>query len=253
MIPGVYLMYSIHGRTALITGGAQRIGKALCIGLAQAGANVIVHFNNSREAAADVAAEIQSSGRKAWTLGANLADRNQCAAVLERANEMSGSIDILVNNASVFPENTIGEFTGEDLDFNVQDNAFAPLLLSRSFAAQQRSGVIVNLLDSRITNYDRTHAAYHISKRMLHTITRMLSLELAPGIRVGGVAPGLVLHPPGEDESYLEKNKHTLPLQRYGDVESVFEAVRFLIASDFVTGQVIYVDGGQNLKSAVYC
>jgi NAD(P)-dependent dehydrogenase (short-subunit alcohol dehydrogenase family) len=246
-------MYSISGRTALITGGAKRIGKALCLGLAQAGANVIVHFNNSREAAASVAAEIQALGRKAWTLDADLADRNQCASMVDRANGLSGSIDILVNSASVFPENTIHEFTGEDLDFNVQVNAFAPLLLSRSFAAQQRTGVIVNLLDSRITDYDRTHAAYHISKRMLHTITRILSLELAPGIRVGGVAPGLVLPPPGEDESFLEKNKHTLPLQRYGNVESVFEAVRFLIASDFVTGQIIYVDGGRNLKTAPYC
>ena len=247
------MTYSISGRTVLVTGGARRIGKALCIGLAKAGANVIVHFNNSREAAASVADEIHSLGKRAWTLETDLSDRDQCASMMDRANEMSGSIDILVNNASVFPENTIGEITGEDLDFNVQVNAFAPLLLSRSFAAQQRSGVIVNLLDSRITDYDRTHAAYHISKRMLHTLTRMLSLELAPDIRVGGVAPGLVLPPTGEDESFLEKNKHTLPLRRYGDVGSVFEAVRFLIVSDFVTGQIIYVDGGQNLRSAVYC
>ena len=122
------MAYSISGRTALITGGAKRIGKALSVGLAGAGANVIVHFNNSREAAASVAADIESLGRKACTIDADLADRDQCASLLDRAKKMLGPIDILVNNASVFPENTIGEFTGEDLDFNVQVNAFAPLL-----------------------------------------------------------------------------------------------------------------------------
>jgi len=181
-------MYSISGRTALITGGAKRIGKALCSGLAQAGANVIIHFNSSGEAAASVAEEIRSLGVKAWTLDADLADRKQCASMIDRANEMSGPIDMLVNSASIFPEDTIDDLSGEDLDLNVQVNAFAPLLLSRSFAAQQQNGVIVNLLDSKISGYDRTHAAYHLSKRLLYTLTRMLSLELAPGIRVGGVA-----------------------------------------------------------------
>jgi pteridine reductase len=188
----------------------------------------------------------------AWSVQADLADRAETEMLIDRALEHAGRIDVLVNNASIFPRGRITDFDGKDLDLNVQVNAFSPLVLSRAFAVQAEQGVILNFLDSRITDYDAAHAAYQLSKRMLFTITRMLALELAPRIRVNGVAPGLVLPPPGEDAGYLERNSQAVPLQRFGELEGIVEAVRFLAVSDFITGQVVFVDGGAHLKGAVY-
>ena len=144
------------------------------------------------------------------------------------------------------------DFTLQDLEDNIQVNAISPLLIARSFAEQGCEGAIVNFLDTRITEYDNGHAAYHLSKRMLFTLTRMMALEFAPSIRVNAVAPGLILPPPGEDLSYLQKLAHTNPLNRIGSPESITDAVLFLLRSEFVTGQVIFVDGGYHMKGSVY-
>ena len=103
-----------------------------------------------------------------------------------------------------------------------------------------------------MVDYDRAHAAYHLSKRMLFTLTRMMALEFAPQIRVNAVAPGLILPPPGQDASFLERMASTNPLGRHGDASDVADAVLFLTGAGFVTGQVIYVDGGRHMKGAVY-
>ena len=137
-------------------------------------------------------------------------------------------------------------------------NALAPLLLSRSFVELNKSRqpslrpVIVNFLDSRITDYDRQHAAYHLAKRALFTLTKMMALEFAPGVRVNAVAPGLILPPSGKDRSYLEQLKSSNPLNSIGEVDQIVDAVRFLINNEYVTGQVIFVDGGRHLLSNTY-
>jgi hypothetical protein len=166
--------------------------------------------------------------------------------------QVAGPIDILVNSASVFPRNTLADVTWQDVAENMQVNAMAPLLLSRAFAAQGRSGAIVNLLDTRVVHYDRIHAAYHLSKRTLLTLTRMMALEFAPTVRVNAVAPGLILPPAGEDEAYVQKMVGGIPLQRIGKVEDVTEAILYLLRSEFVTGQVIFVDGGFHMKGSTY-
>ncbi|MCP4600393.1 MAG: SDR family oxidoreductase [Proteobacteria bacterium] len=245
-------MYEIDGRTVLITGSAQRIGRATALDLAKRGMNVVIHYHTSNNAAEDLVEKIRDFGQNAWAVQADLSDPSEAEALISQSVERSGHIDVLINSASVFPRSRITDFTKKDLELNIQVNAFSPLILSRAFAAQTVKGVIINFLDSRITDYDKEHAAYHLSKRMLFTITRMLALELAPGIRVSGVAPGLILPPPGEDMNYLERKKHSLPLERFGDLESIVETVRFLIAGDFVTGQVIFVDGGRHLRGKMY-
>lgn len=242
----------LSGRTALVTGGARRIGKAIALGLAAGGADVVVHYGESADEAQRTVEQLESLGRRAWTVQANLADPEQARTLLGDAADRAGPIDILVNNASIFLPDGIMSFRPEDLAENVQIHAMAPLLLCRGLAAQGRAGDIVNMLDCRITDYDAGHAAYHLSKRMLFSMTRMLALELAPGIKVNAVAPGLILPPGGEDESFLQRNASTNPLNRWGTVEQVADAVCFLVRSDFVTGQVIFVDGGRNLKGRVY-
>ncbi len=239
-------------QTALITGGAKRIGRATALALAKEGMDVVVHYATSKDEASSLVEEIRGMGANAWSIGADLEDPEQAESLVARALEHAAAIDVVVNNASVFPSSRLMDFTREELDHNIQINAFAPLLIARAFAKHCGSGVIINLLDSRIQSYDGEHAAYHISKRMFFTVTRMLAMELAPKIRVNGVAPGLVLPPAGEDVSYLEERKHTNPLGCCGEVSHVTGAIAFLIKNSFITGQVVYVDGGRHLKNAVY-
>lgn len=242
----------LKGKTALITGAAKRIGRALAVTLGRRGANVVVHYNRSKEAAAALSEELQSRGVSAWTVGGDLSDKDQVRGLFQRAVEIAGPIDILINNASIYEKETLWDSSAESILRNMQIHSVAPLVLARDFARQERGGHIVNLLDTRITAYDRQHASYHLSKRTLATLTRMLAMELAPKVAVNAVAPGLILPPAGEDESYLEKLAHCNPLNRYGSPTDVAEAVLFLLASRFVTGQVIYVDGGYHMKGHMY-
>jgi NAD(P)-dependent dehydrogenase (short-subunit alcohol dehydrogenase family) len=242
----------LSGRTALVTGAAKRLGRATALALAAEGADVVIHYRTSEAEAAATADEVRDTGRKAWAVRGDLAAGDGAAQLFEEATGLAGPIDILVNSASIFPGSTVLGFTADELAENVQVNALSPLVLARALAAQGAGGDVVNFLDSRVTDYDRDHAAYHLSKRMLLSLTRMLALELAPGVRVNAVAPGLVLPPPGEDESYLERLASTNPLNRHGEADDVARAVVFLVTSPFVTGQVIYVDGGRHMRGQVY-
>ncbi len=242
----------LAGATALVTGAARRLGRAIALALAGQGAGVVVHYNTSADAAGETAEQVRAAGAKCWTVQADLADPAAAEGLFGRAVEQAGPIDILVNNASIFPAGDLLETTPDEIALNVQVHATAPLQLSRALAAQQRGGHIVNLLDARIADHDRSHAAYHLSKRVLLALTRMLALELAPRIAVNAVAPGLILPPPGEDDSYLAKLANTNPMGRHGAPRDVAEAVIFLVTSRFITGQIIFVDGGRHMRGSVH-
>jgi len=244
----------LKGRTALVTGAAKRIGRAVALALAEAGADVAVHYRGSGDEAEATASLIRQAGRRSWCVQADLADGDQAGMLLARAAKAaSAPVDILVNNASTFTADTVMDFTPQSLLASVQVHAMAPLILARAFAAQQiPAGDIVNFLDSRMEDYDRHHVSYHLGKRMLWTITRMLAMELAPAIKVNAVAPGLILPPEGRDERYLAGLANTNPLNRVGSVEGVAAAVRLLVESNFITGQVIHVDGGRHIRGHVY-
>lgn len=243
---------SLAGKTALVTGAAKRIGRAIAMALAHEGVNVVVHYHRSDAAAVALRDELAALGVSSWAVQADLSDARQTDDLFPAAVEQAGPIDILVNNASIFDKDTIWEATDDSLRRNLQIHSFAPLMLARALAKQDRAAQIVNLLDTRVTVYDRQHASYHLSKRMLLMLTRMLALELAPSITVNAIAPGLILPPAGEDESYLQKLAHCNPLDRYGDPADVAEALLFLLRSRFITGQVIYVDGGYHMKGHMY-
>lgn len=242
----------LEGGVALVTGAAKRIGRAIALGLAEAGADVVVHYRTAEAQAEELCARIEALGRRAWRVRADLSSPAEAESLFARTLETAGPVAVLVNNASIFPEDTVLDFTPEQLHECVNVHAVAPLLLSRRFAAQGRPGCIVNLLDARVQDYDRIHASYHLSKRMLLSLTSVLALELAPAVRVNGVAPGLILAPEGKPEGYLERLAHTNPLQTWGNPEDIAKAVLFLVENRFVTGQVIYVDGGRHLKGRVY-
>jgi len=243
---------SLSGKTALVTGAAKRLGRATALTLAHEGVNVVLHCRTSAKAAEELADAIRALDVKAWTLTADLASPAAAQSLVERALDMAGPLDFLINNASVFPTSGMADVSVESVHASVDLNALAPFLGARRFAEQRRDGAIINFLDARIVDYDREHVAYHLSKRMLFELTRMMALEFAPAIRVNAVAPGLILPPAGKDESYLASLAHTNPLNRYGGVDDVTSAVVFLLQSPFITGQVIFVDGGRHLRGNMY-
>lgn len=242
----------LRGQTALVTGAALRLGRFIALALAREGVSVAVHYRSSETEAEALADEIRGLGAGAWTFQADLARPEDAGLLVNRAVEETGGLDILVNSAGIFPETDFSGTTAAAVHENVDINALSPLYAARAFAAQGRPGSVVNLLDTMIADYDRKHVPYHLSKRMLFTLTRIMAVEFAPSIRVNAVAPGLVLPPPGKDQSYLEGLAHTNPLNRFGSGDGVAQAVLFLLRSGFVTGQVIYVDGGRRLRGGMY-
>lgn len=242
----------LSGKIALITGGAKRIGKAIAFALASNGTNIVIHYKSSEKEAENIAKEIENLGVKAWIIKADLSISSEAENLIPNIRKETGDIHILINNASIFDKSKLIDFSTEVLMDNIRINALAPLLLSRSFAEQKIEGNIVNFLDTKIIEYDKEHTAYHLSKLMLFSMTKMMALEFAPLVRVNAIAPGLILPPPGQDISYLEKLSVTNPLKKFGSPDDITNAVLFLLSSDFITGQVIFVDGGYHLKGNIY-
>jgi pteridine reductase len=242
----------LTGQTALVTGAAKRLGRALAKSLAEAGAGVVLHYRSSESDVESLAREIRETGGACWPVSADLAGPDGARTLFENAAETAGPIGILINNASIFPSDHISEVSWDSFTINTRINAYAPFELGRFVAQQGEEAVILNLLDTRIRDYDAAHASYHFSKRMLHTFTCFCAEAFAPKVRVNGIAPGLVLPPEGKDESYLADLAHTNPLGRYGSETDIVEAALYLIRARFVTGQVVYVDGGRHLRGGLY-
>ncbi|MBN2552488.1 MAG: SDR family oxidoreductase [Spirochaetales bacterium] len=255
-------MIDLAGQTVLITGAAKRVGRIIACALADEGVNVILHYNSSRGEAGALVAELRRRDVGAWALQASLADPADIERMWEQAVQRApgGRIPLLVNNASVFTSDTLGSLELEQLERNLNVNALAPLHLTRLFAAQWQAGgrapempgCVVNLLDSRIGGYMKSHVSYALSKRMLFSLTRMLALELAPRLRVNAVAPGMILAPEGGGGEELGRLAVRAPLARWGAPEDVAGAVVFLLRNDYITGQVIYVDGGAFMREGLY-
>lgn len=238
----------LAGKTALVTGAAKRIGRETALSLADEGASVIIHYRDSVDEAKELCREIREKGVSAWTLQADFEKPEEYETLIRRALDEAGGLDILVNNASIFPPDTLDNITFESLVTNIQVNAWAPFSLAREFKRMVGRGMIINMLDSRIEDADWSHVGYILSKHVLAAMTKMMALDYAPDIRVNAVAPGLILPPPGKDESYIEALKDTVPLRKHGDPQDVADAVVYLAKSDFLTGEVIFVDGGRQLR-----
>jgi NAD(P)-dependent dehydrogenase (short-subunit alcohol dehydrogenase family) len=242
-----------HTHTALVTGATKRIGRAICLALAHNGINIIAHYNKSTPSEVEqIVREITSCGVKGWAVQADLAKEKDVHELIPTITANSGPFSILINNASSFSESSIASLSKEELDTTLMTNAVAPLLLSQAFAQQTKEGIIISLLDARISSYDKKHAAYHLSKLLLKDLTRMMALEFAPHIRVNGIAPGVILPPPNGDASFLEKISKTIPLERHGSVQNVTDAVVYLINNSFVSGEILFVDGAHHLEKGVY-
>jgi len=238
----------LEGRNALITGAARRVGHEIALALAAEGANVIVHYRASADEAEDLCRQIRRLGVQAWAVAADFGQPAEYAGLIERAIRAAGSLHILVNNASVFTESTMDNLAFDELVRVLEVNTWAPFALTREFARLAQRGKVVNLLDTRANGYDFARVSYLLSKRMLGTLTTMSALRYAPDVAVNAVAPGLVLAPPGKGgDAYLDTLAQAVPLRRHGSPADVAQAIIFLLRSDFITGQVIHVDGGTHI------
>lgn len=238
----------IEGKTALVTGAARRIGRHIALSLAESGVNIVIHYRRSLAEAESLRAQLTQRGVNAWLIKADF-ECEDPGGIIRNVVRIAGAVDFLVNNASSFVPASIQDIDFAGLMKDVRVNAWSPFALSREFARQAGSGKIVNLLDTRITGFDHAHAGYILSKRMLQMFTEILAIELAPHVTVNAVAPGLILPPAGKDERYLDNLASIVPMKRHGNPIDVSDAVLFLLGSDFITGQVIYVDGGQHVSA----
>lgn len=234
-------------QTAIVTGGAVRIGRAICEALAAQGVNVVVHYRSSSAAAATLVADLERHGVRAWALAAELDSEVACNELIQRATAFAGKLDILINNAAVFHKDNLLATTEVKLLGEFWPNLFAPLLLMRAFARQSAGGKIVNLLDRRIAGRDVECVPYVLAKKALAELTTLAARELAPRFTVNGVAPGAVLPPPGKDGDYLHDKAGPIPLQKPIRPQEVASAVLALLCNDAITGQLLFVDGGQHL------
>lgn len=234
---------------ALVTGGAVRVGRAIALGLARAGYDVLVHYHASADAAEETADALRGAGARAETARADLTRPEEISHPFEAADEAFGGLDLLVNNAAIFPRVDPLEATAEDWDRVFALNARAAFLCSQEAGRRMERGAIVNIVDTGASQAWPAYVPYVASKAALASITRGLAAAFAPRIRVNGVAPGPVLLPEGDDdEADREVAGRRTALGRVGSPEDVAEAVVYLARADYVTGEILRVDGGQHLR-----
>lgn len=237
----------LAGQTALVTGAARRIGRAIALSLAEQQVNVVIHYRQSASPAESLRQELVTRGVQAFCVKAAFDNPEDADSLLDRARAEAGPIQILINSASEFHPEPLDAMSHESLTHNITVNAWAPFALTRAFARQVTRGKVINFIDAEIAGYNLTRASYILSKHLLATLTNMTALQYAPGITVNAVAPGLILPPEGKDDSYLDRLAQSLPLRRHGGLADITRTVLFLLESDFVTGHLIYVDGGRHL------
>jgi NAD(P)-dependent dehydrogenase (short-subunit alcohol dehydrogenase family) len=243
-------MADSNPKTALVTGAARRIGRAIAERLAVDGWAVAVHCHDSAEDARAVVAAIEAAGGRAAVLEADLTDRAAVEALLPAAAETLGPITALVNNASAFERDELATLTRASWDQHLETNLWAPLMLTKAFAAQLPEGAagnVINLLDQRVFNLTPYFLSYTVSKSALWTLTQTLALALAPRIRVNAIGPGPTLPSPRQSQAEFDRQWARMPLGRGTTPEEIAAAVRYLLDAPAVTGQMLALDGGQHL------
>ncbi len=238
------------GKAAIVTGGAVRLGKALALALGEEGVRVGVHYGSSAGPAEAVVGQIKDMGSDAVAIQADLSQPAEVSSIVERAAAHFGQVDFLVNSAAIFEPGNWDDTTEANWDRHFAINLKSPFFLSQAFAAQVglgRPGHIVNIADWRGARPGADHVAYTLTKAAIIAMTRSLALALAPNIQVNAIAPGLILPPPGQDQADLERKASQVPARRVGSPQEIARAMVFLLRSDFVTGDLIFVTGGEHL------
>jgi pteridine reductase len=239
----------MKGRTALVTGGAVRLGRAMVEALAAEGMRLVIHYHASSTEADQLCSALRQRGGEAVAIGADLADATAVERLAQQAVQAFGGIDVLVNSASVFPPQKLEETDAALWDHTFAVNLRAPFLLTRALAPtlRERRGAVVNLCDLAGIQVWGGYSAHSVAKAGLAHFTRVAARALAPEVRVNGIAPGAVLPPESMGQDQLAAIARRTPLKRLGEPDDVIQALLYLLRADFVTGEVLVVDGGRML------
>ena len=242
-------MASPYRKVALVTGGAVRVGRALSLGLAEAGYDVAVHYYSSSTAAQEVVSRIGEMGRRGVLVEGNMGDPDGVQAIAAAVRERCGRLDLLVNSAASFEHADLLDIDVDAWDQVMNVNLRGPFLLVRESAAllKESQGSVVNIVDLGAFKPWTHHPHHAVSKAALLHLTKILARVLAPDVRVNAVAPGAVLMPEASDAAERERERRLTPLGRLGSPEDVLRTVLFLADSTFITGEVLVVDGGRSL------
>lgn len=233
---------------ALITGAATRIGKAITMELIDLGYNIVIHYRSSEKEAKELKKEIEQYGQKAALVQFDFMKDEDYEKIFKGLKSKKIELEILVNSASDFTNSAFTDKGKDMLEQEFRSNFEGAYQLTKAFARIFKKGQVINMLDTKITKDVTKHFDYLLSKKLLADFTRMAAVELAPGIRVNGICPGLVLPPAGKDEDYLLNLAKDIPLKRIGNLQDIQRTARFLVESHFITGQFIFVDGGDHLS-----
>jgi NAD(P)-dependent dehydrogenase (short-subunit alcohol dehydrogenase family) len=238
-------------RTALVTGAAQRIGRAIALTLAEAGFHVAVHCHTSRDAGAATCEAIHRLGRRAALLQADLADETATQGLLPRATEALGPIGVLVNNASPFERDEWHDATRTSWDMHIEPGLRAPFVLMQHFARAlpaDAEGAVINMLDQRVWSITPHFVSYTLAKAGLWALTQSMALALAPRVRVNGIGPGPALPNTRQSQEQFVRQSASMPLRRGSSPGEIARAVLAILALPAMTGQMLALDGGQHLQ-----
>lgn len=238
-------------RAALVTGSGTRLGAKIAVELAKDGYDIALHYHSSEYEAFETQKKIKKLGRECAVFQGDLTEISFINEIVRVAFSTFPHMNILINSASLFKRYEIRDTTPEDFDRLISLNIRAPFFLVKEFAKFCRSGNIINVLDAKTTMYQNTYSAYIISRRALADLTKLAAVEYAPNIRSNGICPGIII--PAEDESaeYVEKLKARNLLGSQGEYINITRTVKFLLDNDYVTGEIINVDGGENIDKGM--
>ena len=236
----------------LITGAAKRIGKEMALSFFNKGWDIVIHHNSSKEEAEALAHKMNSErSNSAMLVQANLDNANEVEKLAEKILSKNGSIDALINNASTFYPTPIGTFSEENWNALMGSNLKAPLFLIQSLhkELEKNKGFIINVTDINVDRALVNHSIYLAAKSGLQTLTKSLAKELAPYIRVNAIAPGAILEPPNTEWTSEQKNNiiNAVPMKRMGTEKDIVDAAIYLSEAEYVTGQILNIDGGKSL------
>ena len=248
-------------KSALITGGAKRIGKAIAICLAERGYDIVIHYSQSKKEAEELVIKLKSLGVEAFCVKANLLKDFEISTLVDKSKKIIGKpLDLLINNASIFENDSLTSLTLESWDRHLFTNLKAPVFLSKEFSIQVpdnstdenneilASSNIINIIDQKVLNLNPRFFSYTLAKSSLLNFTKIAAQELGPKIRVNAIGPGPILKASHQSEEQFQNQRKSTLLKRGSDVQEISRAILYIISSPGLTGQLITLDGGEHLK-----
>jgi len=242
----------IMTKNALITGAAKRIGKNIALSMAKDGWNIAIHCNSSLNEAKETASEAVELGQKAFIIQGDLSNSSQVRLIFDEAASKLGNIDCLINNASYFANDTIDNLSAESMHKNMQVNYYAPTLLSQYFAKYSKNGNIINILDYCVKSLPDKFNSHAISRAAMWNSTQIIAKQLAPNIRVNAIGLGHAMINNKEKQGKFDEVIAKTPLGVATGIEEICNAVKFIISSPSMTGELINLDSGKHLITADY-